>query len=95
VPGHPVLQTAMPELMKGLGVSWPGHAMMNWEQFERKGMHELQYGTASRKALAIGKPILLTTLLVAGGLGLTRLVRKVHLRRKIGSRRNQGGPLNE
>src|SRR5262249_16959962 len=28
VPGHPVLRTAMPELMKGLGVSEMGQAMM-------------------------------------------------------------------
>lgn len=77
VPGHPVLQTAMPELMKGLGVAWPGQAVMKWEQFERKGMHELEYGTASRKALAIGKPLLLTTILVAGGVGLTKLLRRL------------------
>ena len=74
VPGHPVLQTAMPELMNGLGVSWPGKAVMKWEQFERKGMHELQYGSASRKALAVGKPLILTTLLIAGGVGLTKLI---------------------
>jgi uncharacterized protein (DUF362 family) len=77
VPGHPVLQTAMPELMKGLGVEWPGQAFMKWEQFERKGMHELQYGTASRKAVAIGKPLLLTTILVAGGVGLTKLITRL------------------
>lgn len=76
VPGHPVLQTAMPELMKGLGVEWPGRAVMKWEQFERKGMHELEYGTASRKALTIGKPLLLTTVLVAGGVGLTKLIKR-------------------
>jgi hypothetical protein len=40
VPSHPVLQTAMPELMKGLGVSWPGQAVMKWEQFERRGMRD-------------------------------------------------------
>lgn len=77
IPGHPVLQTAMPELMKGLGVDWPGQAVMKWEQFERKGMHELEYGSASRKALAIGKPLLLTTILVAGGVGLTKLLRRL------------------
>jgi len=77
VSGHPVLQTAMPELMKALGVDWPGQAVMKWEQFERKGMHELEYGTASRKALTIGKPLLLTTLLVGGGVGLTKLITRL------------------
>ncbi len=82
IKGHPVLQTAMPELMKGFGVDWPGQAVMRWEQFERQGMHELQYGTASRKALAIGKPVLLTTVLVAGAVGLTKLLRSVVSERK-------------
>lgn len=27
------------------GVSWPGQAVMKWEQFERRGMHEVQYCT--------------------------------------------------
>lgn len=76
VPGHPVLQTAMPELMKGLGVSWPGHAVMQWEQFERRGMHELEYGTATRKAIAIGKPLLALTAAIGGVLGATALIKK-------------------
>jgi uncharacterized protein (DUF362 family) len=58
VPGHPVLQTAMPELMKGLGVSLPGNAMMKWEQFERWGEHNLVYGTPERKVRTIAKPIM-------------------------------------
>jgi len=77
IPGHPVLQTAMPELMKGLGVEWPGQAIMKWQQFELKGMHELEYGTASRKALAVGKPLFLTTILVAGGYGITKLIKRL------------------
>jgi hypothetical protein len=58
VPGHPVLQTAMPELMKGLGVDVPGNAMMKWEQFERWGQHNLKYGTTERRALTLAKPLL-------------------------------------
>jgi hypothetical protein len=57
VPGHPVLRTAMPELMKGLGVNLPGHAIMKWQQFEDRTMHNLEYGTRTRKALTLAKPI--------------------------------------
>ena len=85
VPGHPVLQTAMPELMKGLGVDWPGQAAMKWEQFERRGMHELKYGTALRKARAITQPLAVAGLAVAGLAGarwLWRLLNEpVHERR--------------
>jgi uncharacterized protein (DUF362 family) len=57
VPGHPVLQTAMPELMKGLGVDFLGDAVMRWQQFERRGMHNLSYGTPTRKAISIARPL--------------------------------------
>ena len=82
VPGHPVLQTAMPELMKGLGVDWPGQAMMNWEQFERRGMHELQYGTTTRKVWAIGKPLVAASVVIAGAVGVTKLIRSLAAARK-------------
>src|SRR5215212_4317056 len=77
VSGHPVLQTAMPELMKGLGVSWPGNAMMKWQQFERRGMHNVEYGTAGRKVLTIAKPLAVAALAVAGVAAATRLVRRL------------------
>ena len=77
VPGHPVLQTAMPELMNGLGVSWPGRAVMEWEQFERRGMHNLKYGTTQRKVLTIGKPLVTAALVVGGLAALTRVVTRV------------------
>jgi len=57
VPGHPVLRTAMPELIRGLGAEVPGKAMMKWEQFQRWGMHNVQYGTPIRKTLTIAKPL--------------------------------------
>jgi uncharacterized protein (DUF362 family) len=70
VPGHPVLRTAMPELMKGLGVGRPGQGMMKWQQFQRWGMHSLEYGTAARKALTVAGPLatlgMAATLLYAG-----------------------------
>jgi uncharacterized protein (DUF362 family) len=74
VPGHPVLQTAMPELMRGLGVSWPGHAFMKWEQFERRGMHEVKYGTRMRRAITIAKPLLAVSAAIGGVLGLKTLL---------------------
>jgi uncharacterized protein (DUF362 family) len=66
VAGHPVLQTALPELMKGLGVSWPGQATMKWQQFERWGMHNLEYGSPARKALTVSKPIVAISLATTG-----------------------------
>jgi hypothetical protein len=62
VPGHPVLRTAMPELMKGLGVGAPGKAAMKWQQFERWGMHSLEYGSRRRKALTVAKPAVIAAL---------------------------------
>ncbi|HEY7159561.1 MAG TPA: DUF362 domain-containing protein, partial [Gemmataceae bacterium] len=53
VPGHPVLRDAMPELLKGLGVNLPGNAVMKWQQFQRWGMHNLEYGSPSRRLATI------------------------------------------
>jgi uncharacterized protein (DUF362 family) len=69
VPGHPVLRTAMPELMKALGAEKAGKAVMKWQQFERWGMHNVQYGSAKRRALTISKPVA-AVLLGAVGLGV-------------------------
>ncbi|HYE71691.1 MAG TPA: hypothetical protein VEF04_00110, partial [Blastocatellia bacterium] len=77
VPGHPVLRTAMPELLKGLGVSLSGNAMMKWQQFERWGMHNLEYGTNSRKAISIMKPILAAGLIVAGASLLPPVIKRI------------------
>ena len=74
IPGHPVLQTAMPELMKGLGMSLPGNAMMKWEQFERWGKHNLTYGTTARRAITIAKPAVAAGLAVAAVMGLRGLL---------------------
>lgn len=76
VPGHPVLQTAMPELMKGLGVEYPGNAVMKWQQFERWGMHNVEYGNRKRELLTISKPVgaiaLLAAMAIAVGFGLNK-----------------------
>jgi len=65
VPGHPVLRTAMPELMRGLGVQLPGQAVQRWQQFERRGMHELQYGSRFRQLRAVGRPFVIAGLIAA------------------------------
>ncbi len=57
VAGHPVLRNAMPELQKGLGVSLPGNLVQKAQQWQRWGMHNLQYGTAKRKILTVAKPL--------------------------------------
>jgi uncharacterized protein (DUF362 family) len=57
VPGHPVLRNAMPEVMKGLGVNLAGKGMMKWQEFERWGMHNTQYGTSAHKAITVLKPL--------------------------------------
>ncbi len=55
IPGHPVLRTAMPNLMVGLGARIPGNAIMKWQQFQRWGMSNLRYGTPARKALTVAE----------------------------------------
>jgi uncharacterized protein (DUF362 family) len=57
VPGHPVLRTAMPSLMVGLGARIPGNAIMQWQKFQRWGMSNLKYGTAKRKAITVGEAV--------------------------------------
>ncbi len=77
IKGHPVLQTALPELMKGLGVNFAGNSMMKFEEFERWGMHNLEYGTPVRKALTVAKPLVAAGFAVAGIIALTSLVKKI------------------
>jgi len=65
VPGHPVLRTAMPQLQKGLGVSIPGNIVQKWQQWRLWGMHSLEYGTPTRKAITVAKPLGALALLAA------------------------------
>jgi uncharacterized protein (DUF362 family) len=74
VPGHPVLRTAMPEVMKGLGVEHMGKGMMKWQEFERWGMHNTQYGTTAHKAATLLKPLTGLALVAATVFGLTTLL---------------------
>jgi uncharacterized protein (DUF362 family) len=77
VPGHPVLQTALPKLMEGLGVDFAGNAAMKWQQFERWVMENVRYGTPVRKALTIAKPLAAAGLAAAGIFGAAALLRKL------------------
>jgi uncharacterized protein (DUF362 family) len=75
VPGHPVLRTAMPELLKGLGVSALGNAAMKWAQLERRGMHELQLGSPKRRVLVLGKPLAAAAAIAVAGAAIGLLLR--------------------
>jgi hypothetical protein len=87
VPGHPVLRKALPELMKGLGVHWLGHAAMQWQQFERWGMHNMTYGAGRRAALTLAGPVLAIGLAVGGVLaGRAVAARLGRARRPSGER---------
>lgn len=66
VPGHPVLRDAMPALMKGLGVSPAGKAVMRWEEFERKTVHTLQYGNQKQRFRTVAMPLAALGLTVIG-----------------------------
>jgi hypothetical protein len=76
VPGHPVLRTAMPELFKGLGVKIPAQAAMKWQQLERWGMHEVEYGSPAAAGAALVRPLAAAALAFAGVLALAAFVRK-------------------
>lgn len=84
VPGHPVLRTAMPELMKGLGAdaNLGGQAIMKWEQFQRWGQHNVQYGTPARKAITVAKPLAVIGLSIAGIFGAGALIKSFFDRNK-------------
>ena len=84
VPGHPVLQTAMPNVMKGLGLEYPGTAAMKWQKFERWGMSNVEYGTPTRKALTIAKP------LAAAGLAAAAVWGAVAIAQRLFGHRNEG-----
>jgi uncharacterized protein (DUF362 family) len=70
VPGHPVLRTALPELMKGLGLQQLGQRSLQYQQFEGWGIHNVQYGTPTRKALTVAKPLVTLGLAVAGAVAV-------------------------
>lgn len=78
VPGHPVLRNAMPELLKGLGVHLPGQIAQRWQQFERRGMHELQYGSRSQQLRTVARPLLAFALALIGVLAFPAVARRLY-----------------
>jgi len=76
IPGHPVLRDGMPGMMKGLGVTLPGQTVMQWQQFQRWGMHLLEYGSARQIARAAAKTAAGTGLALAGAAALVMGVRR-------------------
>jgi uncharacterized protein (DUF362 family) len=77
VPGHPVLRNAMPELLKGLGVNLPGQVAQRWQRLERRGMHELQYGSRSRQLQTVARPLVALGLATIGVLALRAVARRL------------------
>jgi hypothetical protein len=55
----------MPQLQKGLGVSIHGNIVQKWQQWRLWGMHSLEYGTPTRKAITVAKPLGALALLAA------------------------------
>jgi len=74
--GHPVLRDAMTGLLKGLGADGyvGGIAIMAYEQLQRWGQHNLEYGTPTRKVLTIAKPLVVAGLAVAGVAAMGKLI---------------------
>jgi uncharacterized protein (DUF362 family) len=85
VPGHPVLQTAMPELFKGLGVKIPGNLAMSWQQFERRVQHTLDYGTLWRKAMTLAHPLAYAGLALGAGVLAAGLIKELTAQKSAGA----------
>lgn len=86
IPGHPVLRNAMTGLIEGFGADAQlgGKLIMQYEQFQRWGQHNVQYGTPARKIVTIAKPLAVVGLAVAGIFGVAALVRRASRRGETG-----------
>jgi uncharacterized protein (DUF362 family) len=75
--GHPVLRDAMTGLLRGLGLdaNLGGQAIMKWQQFQRWGQHNLEYGTTTRKTKTILKPLGVLAFLTAAAIGLSHFTK--------------------
>ena len=69
--GHPVLRDAMTGLLRGFGIDAGigGSVIMSLEQFQRRGQHNLKYGTPVRKAATLAKPIAVAGFIAASLIG--------------------------
>lgn len=75
IPGHPVLRTAMPQLLNALG-QISGNTIMKVQQIERRTVHNLQYGSAARKTATVLKPVLAAALAAAVITGAIKVFHK-------------------
>ena len=68
VSGHPVLRDALDGLLAGFGADADlgGKTIMSWQQFKRRGKHDLEYGTSLRKAISIAKPLAVAGAAIGG-----------------------------
>jgi uncharacterized protein (DUF362 family) len=73
VGGHPVLRDAMPELMKGLGVSMEEKLVQKWEQFQDQVKHAMEFDGGLKGALPILKPIAIA----GAGIGIFYAIKKL------------------
>ncbi|MFN6962941.1 MAG: DUF362 domain-containing protein [Pyrinomonadaceae bacterium] len=78
VGGHPVLRDAMTGLLRGFGVAGNvgGQMVMKYQQFRRRGQHDLEYGTPLRKAKTLARPLGLLGLVTVAIAGAYLLGRK-------------------
>ena len=67
----------MPSLMKGIGAKIPGNAIMKWQEFQRWGMSNLQYGSPKRKAITVAETLGAVTAGVLAISAAVKLVRKL------------------
>lgn len=70
VAGHPVTDKMLPGVLESLGVKLPGEAMMHWQQFQRWGMNNLEYGSPARKAYTVAMPLGVIALISAAAYAL-------------------------
>ena len=77
VPGHPVLRNAVTGLFSGLGVRRPGEAAMKWQQFQRWGMHLIEYGSSRQVLRAAAKTAAGVGVATAGGVALAMGIRRL------------------
>jgi hypothetical protein len=65
VPGHPVLRDAIPGLLEGLAGERLADLVPRWEQFKRREVHNVKYGTPKRRALTLAGPLAMAGLCAA------------------------------
>ena len=71
------MREAVTGLFSGLGVRRPGGADMKWQQFQRWGMHLLEYGSSRQVLRAAVKTAAGVGVVAAGGIALTLGIRRL------------------